>query len=358
MTNRLSKIILSLTIGVILITGIFGCTQSTPSATTRTVTDVTGRVVTLPAKVDRIAPLIGPSYDTVFMLGAADKVAMLGIAQTKWAYILYPALANVPTIKNPSAPNLEDLMSKNIQLVLFWDTPDQIKKLTDSGISVFCTLASQSNPETREEWISSAQNAIKVLASALGDNAPANADAYCKYFDDTVKRITSVTSKIPEDKRPTVYYIRGTNASSLLTTHGKYTSTRWWMEMAGANFVTKGVESNTNATVTMEQVISWNPEVIFMGRVNNTAAVLDDPKWSGIKAVKDGRVYLSPNGEYWWESGVEGPLMLMYVAKTLYPDKFTDIDMTKEIKSFYSKFFNYPLTDDQAKRILSFQDPQ
>ena len=47
--------------------------------------------------------------------------------------------------------------------------------------------------------------------------------------------------------------------------------------------------------------------------------------------------------------------MLLFVAKTLYPEKFPDIDMVKEVKSFYSQFFSYSLTDAQANRIINYQ---
>jgi iron complex transport system substrate-binding protein len=47
----------------------------------------------------------------------------------------------------------------------------------------------------------------------------------------------------------------------------------------------------------------------------------------------------------------------MYLAKTFHPDKFTDIDMVQETKDFYSKFYGYELTDEQANKILLHQAP-
>jgi iron complex transport system substrate-binding protein len=355
MANSLTRVVLSLISAIILITGMLGCTQSTPTATTKNVTDMAGRVVTVPAQVDRITCLVGPSYDSVFMLGAANKITILGMAQNVWAQVLNPAVAQLPTVKNAQNPNTEELIAKNVQVAFFWNLPDPIKAMSDAGISVIVSDASKSNPTTSQEFISAIKNNIQLFVNVLGKAYQARGDAYCKYIDDTVKRVTSVTSKIPENEKLSVYYVRG---ASPLTVHGAYSNTRFWVEMAGGKFVTKDVQTNTYTDVTMEQVISWNPDVIFMGRVNSTAIIVNDKKWSGINAVKNGKVYVNPRGEFYWDSGVEGPLMLLYVAKNLYPDRFSDIDMVKELKNFYSQFFGYSLSDDQAKRILSFQDPQ
>ena len=174
------------------------------------------------------------------------------------------------------------------------------KAMTNAGIPVVCSLTSQSNPRTEEECLNSIKNNVRLYADVLGDAYRAQADAYCKYVDDTIKRVTAVTSTIPESQKPRVYYVRG---QSPLTVHGAFNPTRWWVEMAGGNFVTKNVQTNTYTDVTMEQVVDWNPDVIFMGRVNNTAVIVNDPKWSGINAVKTNQVYVNPCGNFYADSG-------------------------------------------------------
>lgn len=49
---------------------------------------------------------------------------------------------------------------------------------------------------------------------------------------------------------------------------------------------------------------------------------------------------------------------MLYLASTLYPDRFPDVDMTAELKKFYSEFFYYDLSDEQARRILAHLDPE
>jgi iron complex transport system substrate-binding protein len=353
MTNRFAKVVLSLIIGAILVTVMFSCTQTTSTATTKNVTDMTGRVVTIPVKVDRVACLVGPSYDAVFMLGGASKI-VLGMSQSNWAKVLNPATTQISKVSNAQNPNVEELMAKNVQAVFFWDYPDPTKAMTDAGIPVIATLAAQSNPPSLDEWLKAQKDSIRLYANVLGESYKAKAEAYCKYYDDTVKRITAVTNKIPDNQRPRVYYL----GHGYLNVTGEFSNTRWLVQMAGGNYVSKELKTNTVADVSIEQVTTWNPDYIFLGTFTDIAKITGDPQWSGINAVKNDKVYLSPQGEFKWDYGVETPLLIMYMAKTFYPDKFTDINMVKELKSFYSQFFNYSLTDNQANLILNHQDPQ
>ena len=65
----------------------------------------------------------------------------------------------------------------------------------------------------------------------------------------------------------------------------------------------------------------------------------------------------TPTGVFFWDSGVQKILYLIYIAKTIHPDLFEDVDMKELLIDFYQQFFDYKLTDDEANRILNHQDP-
>lgn len=46
-------------------------------------------------------------------------------------------------------------------------------------------------------------------------------------------------------------------------------------------------------------------------------------------------------------------LQPLFLAKTLHPDLFPNLDLTAEVKNFYSKFYSYQLSDAQVNAILS-----
>lgn len=337
-----------------------GCGQQksskTVSSTTdkRAVTDMASRKVEVPNKVNKVASFGGPSYEMIMLLGQADKIALSMPVSSKWAAKVYPGIKKVPTTASFADPNVEDLINRKIDAVFFWDTPKPLAKMTSSGIPVIVTQKSTGNPDSAEAFQKYIKQEVNVFGQALGGDAPKIADDWCAYFDKKVKYVTSKTSKLSESEKPKVYYVRGPDA---LTSHGRNSYTEWYVEMAGGTLVTKDSKEEMMTKPTMEDILKWNPDVIFMGRVNNTKLILNDPKWSNVKAVKDNRVYVNPDGVAVWDYGSEGVLLLEFIAKTLHPDLFKDLDMNKEVKEYYSKFYHYNLTDDEANRILKHLPP-
>ena len=58
----------------------------------KTVTDRNGRTVRVPVEPKRIACFFGPSYEKLFLLGSADKVAAMSLKQSPWAHKFNPGL--------------------------------------------------------------------------------------------------------------------------------------------------------------------------------------------------------------------------------------------------------------------------
>lgn len=328
------------------------------SGETIPVTDLAGKTVQIPADVKHVACISGPSYEKTFLAGGSDKIAMITsfALDMPWAVKIIPDLGKKAVQTTELDPNIEELMKANIDLVFFWDYDKPIAKMNEVGIPVLTTtqiVNITNKPDIRKKFTEGFKGEVNLFGDVFGPDGQKKAKDYDRYFDEKVDKIVSVTSKIPESERPRVYYAGGTNA---LKTQGQNTYTNWWVEMAGGNFVSKDI-TQQKADVTIEQVATWNPDIIMMGRMNSTDPVLKDSKWQDIKAVKNNKVYLCPEGVFYWDYSSEGILLLEYLAKTFYPDKFKDLDMIDEIKEFYSRFYNYHLTDDEANRILSHLPP-
>jgi iron complex transport system substrate-binding protein len=351
--RKILLILMTLVISSALLVSSCSTESEVVTPATRTIVDTIGRTVEVPYEVNRVATLVGPSYDKVFMLGEKDKIAMLGFAQTAWAEKINPDLADIPTAANAKSPNIEELLNLDVDAVFTWSDAEPLEAMSNAGIPALSSLTSASSPVSADEYINGMKEEVRLYAEVLGQNALSKAEKYCDYLDNVIERVTSVTSKLAEGEKPKVYYIRG---PEVLTTHGKYSNTRWYVEMAGGNMLSKDLEP-TIASVDIEQVIAWDPDIIMMGRLGSTDPVMSDPAWSTITAVKTGNVYVNPHGVFYWDYGSEGALFLMYLAKTFHPDKFTDIDMVKEVKDYYSEFYGYQLTDEQANKILQHMDP-
>jgi iron complex transport system substrate-binding protein len=321
---------------------------------TRSITDRIGRTVKVPLEAKRIACFFGPSYEKVFLLGSADKVAVMSIRQPPWAQKLNPSLKKVPLMPSYSDPDVERILELGVDLVFYWAFPQQIEKMSAAGIPVVCLLSGSKLPTNLEAYIKEYKEEIRLYGEVLGDKAREIASAYCVYYDRKINRVLSITSKIPVSQRPKVYYISGRN---VFGTQGRYSLGHWLVEMAGGTFVAEDL-TQYMVDASMEQIITWNPDVIVVGGLTFPDAIMTDPRWQEIKAVKEKKIYTAPEGVFIWGHGSsEVFLFVMYLAKILHPDKFQDLNLEKEVKDYYGQFYHYNLTNDEVNRILNRLPP-
>ena len=50
---------------------------------------------------------------------------------------------------------------------------------------------------------------------------------------------------------------------------------------------------------------------------------------------------------------IETPLAMIWLAKTIYPELFADVDIYKEFREFYKEVFKANLDDETIGQILS-----
>jgi iron complex transport system substrate-binding protein len=329
--------------------------QSRPSASspTRQLTDITGRVVTVPVHVNRVADPWHANNGMVLMMGAADKIVATTLQAKKqpWFRKLFPRIDHVPAAFDGAGEvNIETLIAARPDVVLmaYGGTLPRWKATADVyGIPVFMM------PNTS---LADLKTTARMTGEVLGPRESARAAEWIRYFDDNIRRVTVVTSRIPAGERPSVLH---TATGSVVTIDGVKTVIDDWISMAGG-VNAANVVSNARP-VSMEQIAAWNPDVIIVGTApneENRRAILNDPRWSQIKAVRTGRVFVNPSGVYLWDRhSAEAALQVLWAAKTLHPHRFADLDLRKETKSFYAKFFNHMLTDAEYDTIMRAAAP-
>lgn len=107
----------------------------------------------------------------------------------------------------------------------------------------------------------------------------------------------------------------------------------------------------------VEQILVWDPEVIICNEAGVDDEILEDPRFAGVNAVRNGRVYQIPVGvtRYGHPNSIETPLAVYWLAKTLYPELF-DYRIEDKIKEFYLEFFDYEVSDETVAAILKGDD--
>lgn len=322
----------------------------------QTITDMGGTKVEVPTKINAIADGWPAHNEVLVMLGQGNKIVSTvenAVKGRPWLSVVNPQMKKASLAFTSTDVNTEELLKAKPDIA-FVPTKNLISKPTDAGIpTVYLTFTT----------FDGLKDCFKLSGKILGADAEKKANNYIKYLDDKLKSIQAVTSKIPENQKPKVLHITSLNP---LTIDGTNTIIDSWIKVAGGINAASNVSGNSKV-VSMENILQWNPDVIIFSSntVNNPTdrntaieKLSSDPTWSKINAVKNKKMYVNPDGAFLWDRyGAEEALQIQWAAKTLYPDKFTNIDMTKETKSFYKTFLNYNLTDNQTDRILKALPP-
>ena len=169
------------------------------------------------------------------------------------------------------------------------------------------------------------------------------------------KAVTEKVATIPEDQRVRVYYAEGPDG---LKTDPEVSDHAQLITICGGKNVAEVNEKGAGgmSPVSIEQVLSWNPDLILAGDSRFYKSVLSDPNWKDINAVKNKNVFLIPNQPFGWidrPPGVNRIIGIPWLAQAFYPDLFADMDLSVYIKEFYSKFYHYDLSDDEINDIIT-----
>jgi iron complex transport system substrate-binding protein len=244
-------------------------------------------------------------------------------------------------------------VAQGVQLVFCFPNPQQAEAITNAGLAAV--------PSAGTGKFRDIVGTIKLYADIFNDEkAHSQADAYARYFDDTLAMVKGRTANVGE--RPRVYLAY----TDLLHAYGKKSDMVEVIDAAGGVLASLDLDAGQNTEVTAEQVMAWNPDFIFVdhaGSSGNASAedaiteALAAGDLNNVPAVKNGQVYATPTGVFFWDSGVQKILYLVYIAKTIHPDLFEDVDLKEMLIDFYRQFFFFDLSDEQATRILNHEDP-
>lgn len=336
-----------------------GQQETDPKPEKRTVTNLDGKTIEVPGEVTSVAAIFGPSYERIVAVGAEDAITCDGdfhISGWPWSNVVYQHVNDVPGIPNAHSDlNVEDLVAQGVQVVFCFPNPAQAEAISNAGMSAI--------PMASTGKFRDIADSLTLYADVFGtDDAAKRAEAYGKYFDETVAMVKKRTEGISEADRPGVYLAY----TDILHGYGAKSDMVEVIDLAGGKLVSADVAGGSNVEVTAEQIIAWNPDYVFVdhaGSSGNASAesviadALSTGDFNNVDAVRKNQVLATPTGVFFWDSGIQKILYLVYIAKTLHPTLFEDVDMKKMLVDFYEKFFDFKLTDDEATRILSHQNP-
>lgn len=306
---------------------------------TRTIVDMSGTEVEIPMEVKRIVNSWPSSNSIMLMVGAGDFLVgtSTAISKNAWAQFVYPNIVNVPT----DISNLEDVMKLEPDLYIV-NNSDNAQKARDAGIPAVNLTFSDYD---------SMKKSFAILGEILGGEYQTKLNYWGTYLDDWTNKVTEKLKDIPVEKRPLLYYVSAQSDASLTTTFKSPSICQAWATIAGCRYFNDYIDDPSATTISEEIILKQDPQVIVVGGLQQAAAMeaLQANKvWAEITAVKEGKVFVSPIGVFPWPRfGIESVLMIPWLASTVYPDVFTDIDMVEVTRDFYKQFAGVELTDEQ-----------
>ena len=336
----------------------------------KTVVDLMGREINVPEDVQKIAAIAGPTYEMVFMLGSGDQIAMVKSGHTDsypLANLTNPRLETLAGLAaNPSSSvNIEDYLKHDIDLVVYYDNEIELKKFDAVDMAAIVVskntglIASldEAKSLTIDQFIEKLTQPLDILSTALNtEEARSEYETWRDYCDQKLRMVYDRTKDIPMEERQTVYW-GNTWGEEIRSTYAL--KNRWYeVNLAGGQLI--GPEENSNfPEVTAEQLYSWDPDIILVDNHGGLPGLVmqsmyrENSKWSTLSAVQNQQLHRIPAGVFFLDKGSTTTLLVLWMATILQPELFSDIDMVEEVKYYYSEFYEYDLTDEEAQNVIN-----
>ncbi len=109
----------------------------------------------------------------------------------------------------------------------------------------------------------------------------------------------------------------------------------------------------------VERILVMDPDMIFlMGHGQSPQEFAADPRWRGLKAVVDNRVYRMP-GDPHGGGGLAGlhfqPLWVRWMAEIAHPDRLQP-RLREVLRERFESEFGYRLSDEQIDQFLHIDE--
>jgi iron complex transport system substrate-binding protein len=320
-----------------------------------TLTDLAGRTVELEAPAERVVTLPVPMGAMLIALarGAERLVGLhpeskigiddeiLGTFFPEAKEISSAVLAHGAT--RGFTPDVEAIKALKPDLVVQWAFAgdENIDPLVEAGFNTVLITRGANDDYIRET--------LSLLGAAIDE--PDRAQMLIDWRDEVSAELARGLEGVPDSERPKVAYFF--YSVDELWTEGGDTYGNWQLNLVGGRNAAADIKGW--GKVSAEQVLEWNPDVIFISTFEpetHVDKIYEHEILGGTTAAKSKRVYQVPIGGYRWDPGsAESPLGWMWYAEVLHPDRF-DFDVRAEIKEWYPKLYGHTPTEEQIDKIL------
>ena len=321
-------ILLFLLVSLILVAGCSNGKESKKETKIKVI-DQLEREVEVSPRVERIVSLWPEVTRVLFALGVEDKIVGLD-SYSKTCPILtrvFPKIKNITDVGSSIGGTLsiEKIAQLKPDIIFMWTHDPELADKLQKNLDVPVVCVRMHPPKKMISF-----DIITIIGKSVGKEN--RAEEIKNYLKQKLLKITSITSKIPNSKRPKIY---PADPRDLL----KVLARSEYVNLSGGKNLADVGRKDMGYTVSLEDLLHWNPDIIILSGFSRFRPedILNDSRWQQIKAVKEGKVYKLMLG---WVG--YGPAMsvinIMSAAKVFYPDKF-DFDLEKEANKIFKSVY-------------------
>lgn len=187
---------------------------------------------------------------------------------------------------------------------------------------------------------------LRILAKLLDEEE--RLDDILGYYDSQQERVTERLRDLSREEEPRVLLLQYSDRGGEVAFNVPPAS---WIqtvlvERSGGRPIWTGAAQGGGWTVVnFEQIAAWNPDKVFV--VNYFSGVdqvveklREDPKWQSLAAVQEGELYGFPKDFYSWDQpDPRWILGLTWLAKSMHPTRFSDVDIETELVTFFEEMY-------------------
>ncbi|WP_162255867.1 ABC transporter substrate-binding protein [Loigolactobacillus bifermentans] len=327
---------------------------------TITVIDHTGTRVQVPRKPQRIvvaSALQLPAILTIFFDLAPHLIA---VPQASWVAAQqgflgqqYPELLNARTDFSEGY-RLDVAAIQNLKPDLVFydaDTLEHQQQLQAAGL----TAVGLSSSLWQYDAVQTLDEAINWLAQLFQPNAKVDIvrQATAKSLQHVQARVQGLTAA----QRQRVFFLFRYDAHELFTSGAQFFG-QYWAQAVGARNVAETHQENGWVATDLAEIATWQPQKMLL--TNFTKAQpealyqnqIGTDDWTSLAAVQHRQVYKMPLCSYRsFAPGVDNPLTLLWLAQTIYPDLFAELDLLAVTADYYQRLYHVTLTTAQLQTM-------
>jgi iron complex transport system substrate-binding protein len=333
-----------LTMLLAIVTIFSNCTSVWADKKLVTVTDLGKRSVEAPLGPERIVCLSSGTLRLISMLGAVNKVVGVEDFEKTFPagrpYILAnPDLTKLPSIGpgGPGSinkePDLEALLKVKPDVIFISYMEPQNADALQKKLGIPVVILSHGRFASFDEL---AYESLRVAGEILG--AESRAEGIVTFIDNAKKDLNEKTQGIDESNKPRVYAgaVGYKGVQGIESSDAAYIPLEW----NHARNLAKSASTKGHVFVDKEQLLGWNPDLIFLDAGGLQLVRQDFAKksefYGALKAFKDKKVFILYPFNYYVTNIGTAIADAYAVGKILYPDKFQDIDPKKKADEIFT----------------------